>query len=273
MPTLPPPPPDPSRDASRDAGLPVTRFGTLAGVGAAGAMACAFPAALHLAGALSPGESLGRVWIGLTVAALLPMIAVVAVLGRAREGRRAFAGPGAGSFAFGVVMWVVLLGFALALLGSALRATTHHHALAGVTFALCALALAAGLAAVCARFAGWLDALPPGPRRTIRIAVSVGMWAAAVWLALGCARAQSHDAASAAQVQTLLDVTAFLLAAALAARQALVVRRALALVGPPAVVVIFAVGVPVLRSEPFREVLSEKAPAFAVAAELLVPRR
>jgi hypothetical protein len=268
-----PPSPSPPPDRSRDASSLVTRFGTVAGVGTAGAMACSFPAALRLARAIPGGESAAHVWVALAAAALLPMAAAVVVLGPAREGSRAFGGAVAGVFGFGVAMWLVLVGVGLAVFGSALRATTHHHALAGVTFALCGLLLALCAAAVCARVVALLKLVPPGLRRFLMFALSAVLTSAVVWLALLCARASSRDEASAAQVGTVVDILAFLLAAALAARQALVVRRILALVGPPAVVVVLAVGVPALQSESFQRVVREKAPAFAVAAELLAPRR
>jgi hypothetical protein len=199
------------------------------------------------------------------------MVASVAILGAAREGARGFGGGGASIFAFGVAMWLVLVGVGLALVGSVLRATTHHHALAGVTFALCALALAVGAMAVCARVVGLLKSASPPVRRASVVTISAALGLSVVGLAVGSARAGSHDAASVAQVGTVIDVLAFLLAAALAARQARVVRRMLALVGPPAVVVVMAVGVPALRYEPLRQILREKAPAFAAAAQVLSP--
>jgi hypothetical protein len=250
----------------------VARFGTITGVGTVAAMACTLPAAMRLSTVVTGGETPSHVWAALAAAVLLPMLGAVALLGPAREGSRAFGGPGAAGFAFGASMWLVLLGVGLAVFGRVLRATTHHHALAGVTFALCGLGLACGLAALCARLVGLLKVAPPTLRRALTLAVSALLGLAVVWLAFVCARASSLDPVSDAQVGTVVDTLAFLLAAAYAARRAFVVRRALAVVGPPAVVVILAVGVPVLRYEPFREVLRARAPAFDAAAQLLAPR-
>ena len=264
-------PPQPPPDRPRDGGTPVARFGTIAGLGTAAALACAMPAATRIAPALTGGEPSGQVWVALAAAALLPMGLAVALLVAAREGSRAFGGPRAGPFALGASMWIVTVGVGLAVFGAALRATTHQHALAGVTFALGALALAAAAGFVCARVVELLGAAPAILRWAIGIAIATTLGVAVLLLVLRCAGASTRDPASAAQVGTVVDVLAFLVAAGFAARQARVVRRMMALVGPPAVVVVLAVGVPALRYEPVREIVREKAPAFAMAARLLAP--
>ena len=88
------------------------------------------------------GASAPRAWVALAAAALVPMVAAVVVLRGAREGLRAFAGPGAGLRAFGVGLWIASLIVAFTFFGGVLRAHTHHHGLAGVTFAFGALGLA-----------------------------------------------------------------------------------------------------------------------------------
>jgi hypothetical protein len=258
----------PPHDPARDTGSPVARFGTLAGIVTASAMVCALPAVMRLAPSLPAGLTPWHMWLALASAALLPMGAAVFILGRAREGTRAFAGPGAAPVAFGVSMWLVIVGVALTVLGAVLRATTHHHGLAGVTYALGGLALALVSAVVCARIVGTIQAASAGVRRALTLSLSVLLGLSVVLVAFGCARASARDAASSAELGTVVDVLAFLLAAVFGARRAQVVRRLLALVGPPAVVVVVAVGVPALRSGPVREIVREKAPAFDVAAEL-----
>jgi hypothetical protein len=246
----------------------VIRFGTVAGVGTAGALACSLPAALRLLRGLGETDSAAHVWLGLAAAALLPMMAAVVVLRLAREGSRAFGGDGA-AFAYGVSMWLVLLVVGLSVFGRVLRATTHHHALAGVTFALGGLALAVATAALCARLVAVVRDAPPFPRRVLYVALTGFLGVALLWVALGCARASSHDSASASQVGTVVDVFAFVVAAGYAARSSIVVRRIFALVGPPAMVVVLAVGIPALRWEPLHEAVQERAPLFGVAAQLL----
>src|ERR1019366_4733011 len=149
-----PPPPAPAGPLrpgpSPDGGSLVLRFGTAIGLAAAAALACALPAAMRVAAVLG-AEGTGRAWTGLAASALVPMVATVLTLRGAREGLRAFGGPGAELRAYGMALWAVWLVVALALFGSVLRATTHQHALAGVTFAFGELALAVGLALASAR--------------------------------------------------------------------------------------------------------------------------
>ncbi|MGH7440960.1 MAG: hypothetical protein ACRENE_35245, partial [Polyangiaceae bacterium] len=262
--------PQPNRP--RESASLVIRFGTVAGVGTAGALACSLPAALRLLPGLGEAESPGHVWLALASAALLPMMAAVVVLGLAREGSRAFGGEGA-AFAYGVSMWLVLLVVGLSVFGRLLRATTHHHALAGVTFALGGLGLALGTAVVCARVVTILRSAPAWPRRVLSAALTVSLGAALLMVALGCARASWHDPSSAAEVGTLVDVFAFVVSAGYAARSATVVRRIFALVGPPSVVVVLAVGLPALRWEPLREAMRDRAPVLEVAAQLVAHHR
>jgi hypothetical protein len=246
----------------------VIRFGTVAGVGTAGALACTLPAALRLLHGLGDADSASHVWLALASAALLPMMAAVVVLRLAREGSRAFGGEGA-AFAYGVSMWLVLLVVGLSVFGGVLRATTHHHALAGVTFALGGLALAMGTAAVCARLVTVVRDAPPWPRRVLSVSLTVFLGVALLWVALGCARASSHDVASSSQVGTVVDVFAFVVSAGYAARSSIVIRRIFALVGPPAMVVVLAVGIPALRWDPLREAVRERAPLYGAAAQVL----
>ncbi len=269
---MPEPLPPPPSARPGETGSLVSRFGTTVGLGAAAAMACALPATLRVSRALGGAESPLLVWVALAAIALVPMIASLVVLRRAREGWRAFGGPGASAFIYGVSLWLVVLVLGLSVLGRFLRATTHHHALAGVTFALAGLALALGAGAACARIVSVLRAVSPGVRRALALVLSLVAGAGLLWLALGCARASSHDAVSAGQVGIVVDDLAFVLAAAFASRHALVIRRVLALVGPPVAVVVLAVGLHALGGAPLREAVRERAPAFAVAADVLAPR-
>jgi hypothetical protein len=250
----------------------VTRFGGVVGLGTAAALVCALPAGLRIA-RVAPAENLPEAWFALGASALVPMVLTVAVLQRARDGWRAFGGPGAATFVFGVAMWLGSLAVGLSVLGSLLRATTHHHALAGVTFAFGALVMALALAAVCSRLVGILRSVDGPSRRVLAAGLSAVAAAAFVWLALGSASASARDTASAAHVSTVVDTLAFLLSAALAARRATGVRRIFALIGPPTAVVVLAAGIPLLRSASLREAIRAHAPSFEVGAELLVPGR
>jgi hypothetical protein len=263
-----PPPPN----SVEDAGSLVLRFGTAMGLTATAALACAVPASIRIARVLEgPDGAVAHVLVGLAAAALGPMLVMVVALRAAREGLRAFVGPGAGLRAYGVGLWLASLVVALALFGSALRRTTHQHALAGVTFACGAGAIALGSAIVCARVVGILRNAAPGTRRGLSTAIAAIAIAAIAWVGLAFLRAVSSDPASMAASGTVVDILAFVLAALLASRlsfasfASFAPRRALALVGPPVAVAVTALGLSALRDAPLRLAVEDRAPAFAPA--------
>src|SRR5258708_6925172 len=103
-----PPPSSPSLGGNEETGSLVLRFGTAVGHAEASAMAGALPAALRVGAGLGAGlgqDATGRVWTGLAAVSLVPMVAAVVVLRGAREGLRAFGGPGAELRAYGVGLW------------------------------------------------------------------------------------------------------------------------------------------------------------------------
>jgi hypothetical protein len=218
-------------------------------------------------------EGTVRVWVALAAAALGPMVAAIIVLRGAREGLRAFGGPGSALRAFGVALWLASLLVGLSLFGSVLRSTTHHHALAGVTFAFGAVALATASGVVCARVISILRDAPEGLRRLLALALGFTACAAVAWVGLGFIRAaSSSDDPSSAAAGTVVDVLAFALAALFGARRSFMARRPLALFGPPVAVVLLAVGASALGDAPLRDAIGERAPAFAPAANVAVFR-
>jgi hypothetical protein len=263
-------PPPPVR--ADDGGSAVVRFGSAVGLAAAAALACVVPAALRVASSDAGDVGATHAWVALAATALLPMLAAVVVLRGAREGLRAFAGPGAGLRLYGVALWMSTLLVGLSLFGSVLRATTHQHALAGVTFAFGALALAIGDALVCVRIVAIARGLPEGGRRVLLLAVAIAVGILLLAVGVRFVRAASHDAASYAAAGTVVDVLAFALAALFASRRSLVSRRSIALVGPPVAVVVAAVGIAMLRDASMRAAIGDRAPAFGAVVEALVPR-
>jgi hypothetical protein len=248
------------------------RFGAALGLAVAASLVCAAPAALRVSAAESGGHVNLRVWMALAAAALGPMVAAVVVLRGAGEGMRAFAGPGAWVRAFGVGLWLASLLVALTWFGSLLRATTHHHALAGVTYAFGALAMAVGLGLVCVRAVAVLGALPAAARSLAFGALGGAVVVALAALAVRFGRAAAHDAASAAAAANVIDVLAFAFAGFLASRRALGAPRFLALLGPPLAVVLLAMGISGLRDAAIRQAIADRAQAFAPAASLLSGR-
>ncbi|HEX3342934.1 MAG TPA: hypothetical protein VHS09_00125, partial [Polyangiaceae bacterium] len=257
MPASAPPPP------KSDAGSFVVRFGTAVGLGAIAALAAAVPATLRVSSVAAGGAATWRVWFALAAAALVPMVAAVVVLRGAREGLRAFAGPGAGLRAAGAGLWLAALLVGLTLFGRVLRASTHQHALAGVTFAFGALFYAAGSAVVCGRVVSLARGAPEFARRGLLLILGTAAVLALVYVGLRFVHGASHDAASYGAAGTVVDVLAFGLAAFFASRRSLVARRAIAMVGPPIAVVVVALGVTALRTSSMRDAVSEAAPVFA----------
>jgi hypothetical protein len=244
------------------------RFGTAVGLAAVAALACATPAWVRVEHGLTGADGSARVWLALASAALGPMLVSVIVLRAARDGLKAFSGPGAGLRAFGVALWIGSLLVSLSLFGSLLRATTHHHALAGVTFAFGAVALAGSSAVVCVRIVAILQGASRTVRTAMLVTLTVTTLAALAWIALGFTVAASRDPASAAAAATVVDVLAFALSGILAARLSLSSRRTIALIGPPVAVVIAAVGFSTLRESSVRDAIREHAPAFSSVADL-----
>ncbi len=264
-------PPGPAEDSAPF----IVHLATAMGLGTLAALACALPATLRVEDALVGGATAGRVWTALAASALGPMIAAVVVLRSAADGVRVLLGPGARWRAFGVALWLASLFVMLAVFGSTLRATTHHHALAGVTYAFGALALALGSALVSARVIAVLRRASYEMRHGATAFLSAMAVAGLGWVALRFVRAVAHDPSSSAAVATVVDVVAFAVAALLASGRALASNRPVALFGPTIALVVAVLGITTLRDAPLRETVVTHAPMFASAASAagLVPGR
>jgi hypothetical protein len=260
-------PPRPSSQGEETGSL-VLRFGTAVGLAAAAAMAGAFPAALRVGAALGQ-DGTGRVWTGLAAASLVPMVGAVVVLRGAREGLRVFGGPGAELRAYGVALWASSLLVVLTLIGGVLRATTHQHALAGVTFAFAAAFAAVGLALACVRIVAILRGATPGLRGGLALVLAMAVFAALGGIGMRFLHAALHEPTSAPAAGMVVDVLAFSLAAVSAAGRTLASRRAVAVVGPPVAVAIVALGFSALRDPSLRTVIDDRAPAFAAVVDTL----
>ena len=255
-----------------DGGVLVLKVAAAIGLAAAGALTCTFPAAMRVAAGLAGDLPAVRAWSALGAAALLPMGLSVVVLRGARQGLRSFAASDAGLSAFGAGLFLTALLAGLSVFGELLRETTHHHALAGVTYACGALAFAVVCALGSARVVAILRSLSARARRAAMV-LSGG--AAVVVIGLLAARfvlAVIQDPASSAAGATVVDVLAFAVSAATASLPWRAARRPLALVGPPVAVFLAALGVTTLRDPPVRRAIGESAPAFAPAADLVSGR-
>jgi hypothetical protein len=248
----------------------LVRLGTALGLAAAGAMACALPAALRVSSAASSGTV--RAWVALAAAGLVPMLLAVVVLRGAREGLRAFAGEGAGLRVWGAGMWVATQFVVLAIVGALLRATTHQHALAGVTYAFIALFVAAGSAIVCARVVGILHASSVRTRRILLVALTALALLAVGAVGMRFVRAVWRDPTPSPPAAMVVDVLAFALAALFSSRPSFAPRRAIAVVGPPAAVALLILGVPARKDPALRAAFEDRAPLFAPIVDMTSPR-
>ncbi len=246
----------------------VGRLGTLAGVATLAAAVAAVPAALRVASVADPPVDTARAWLALTGIGVLPLLLVIGVLRAAREGLRAFAGLGALERALAAVAWSAWMLLGVALFGSVLRAKTHHHALAGVTFALGGLALGVLLALLSVRFAGLLRAL--SARSTAR-AVTAALLASLAPLALLAARvAHAVPELTPGARAWVVDGLALGLCALFAARRSFEQRRVLTLLGPPFAAAAVGLAWHLLsRWSGATEVFAARAPLFAALRSLL----
>jgi hypothetical protein len=258
-----------------DSGSLVTRFGAMVGLAVAAALASSVPASVRVARSLHDTDgSIDHAWVALAAATLVPMFVAVMALRAAREGLRAFEGPGARLRVYGVLLWLAWLVIALAVLGAFLRKTTHQHALAGVTYAFGAVAIALGLAAAASRIVTILRGASGELRRAAGAALGLATVGAFAGIGLAFTRAVAADPASVQAPGMVLDRLAFLLAAFLASRRsfaAFSVRRTLALVGPPIAVAVIALGAAALKDAPLAAAMRERAPAYAAALDVVSP--
>lgn len=132
--------------------IAVERIGNATFAAALAAALASLPAALRLAQA---DGSFPMAWALLAAIALVPMAILVPLFRAAREGLRAWGGDGLGERIAGFGAWLGAMLIFMLRFGTALRAKTHHHALAGVTFAVGALVIAVVLGIVAVRLVRW----------------------------------------------------------------------------------------------------------------------
>jgi hypothetical protein len=191
------------------------------------------------------------------------MIAGVAVARRARESLRAFGARGR-AVALGFAAWVALVFGMLLGWGALLRATTHHHGLAAVTFSVGAVAIALVLALLVQRcVAIAVETRHPFIARAL--AGAAGLVVALV------AVAGARIAVAGSSGPLVVDVLSIAVVLTLFSRPVFAIRRALAMIGPPLVATLLVLGISTLRaSPPLRAAIAESAPVFHSCVALLV---
>ena len=278
-PSLPPLPPTTFRPPPLEGSPPPVparlRVGAIVGAGVLAAAFLSLPAALRIGASPGSGGILPA-WLSLVACAVVPATLGVALLRAAREGLRAFAGPDAMLHLLGVVTWVVCLFGAMSALGAGLRATTHHHGLAGVTFALGALVVAVALGLVVRRVV--VLAQRSSPRaRAVLVGLTLAALAAVVAIGgIGLTRAAPAGTSSALPPSTgamFVDLLAFAIAIGFLSRAEFARRHLLARLGLPLGGGVFTLGVLLLvRSSPLADAIVERAPAFAPVVAVVTGR-
>jgi choline-sulfatase len=236
----------------------LARAGSLLGSATLAGLLGSIPAAVRIAHA---GGAPLRAWIALAACALVPTIALVAFARSAREGARTIAGEAAPLVSWGIATWAMTTFLALAAFGALLRATTHHHGLAGVTFALGGLAIGAALALVTRRLMQMARGAEPWGRAALVTGVLGALVCATLLVVVRVARAAGGAELLSA---TLTDALAFVVAAAALSRQTFARVTWLALGGPPLAIGLLALGWALLSRDPaLIEAIRLSAPLFA----------
>ncbi len=222
----------------------VTRLGSVFGAGALAALAASMPAATRVARAADGRFGVTGVWLALAASALVPMIVAVAILRGARRGADSLAGDAPTPRALGAAIWAFAATLTLMAFGAALRATTHHHALAGATYALVGIVVVAALALLTARLVAVASGWPPLAQRAILGALALLLLGALVLVSTRVSRTSPPAAL------LLVDVLAAFIAAGIAAGPALATSRVFAALGPPLAVIVLVLGLGGLRGAP-----------------------
>ncbi|HEX7662907.1 MAG TPA: hypothetical protein VF407_00275 [Polyangiaceae bacterium] len=260
------PPPDSEEDAQPVS--PVLRFGSLVGAALVSALLASAPAALRM-------DDVPGAWLSLAAIELLPLALAIFVFRHARVGLKAYAGERAQERSLTVALWLSATVVVFSLLGAVLRATTHHHALAGVTFAIVALVASVALIPASARIVdialGWLQ---KGARA--RLVVAFVLLATMFGLVvLRLVHAVPPEATLSPKASSdVVDLFTFAVVAILASTPQIAGRRMLALIGPPAAVALLAVGIPRLVSSPTLAAgIAERGPLFSCPISLISDTR
>jgi hypothetical protein len=244
----------------------VARFGSVVGGGVLAAAVASLPAELRLGEAHSFLGAIGQ-WLAL-IAILTPLsVLAVAVLRRARTGLRLLVGGQTLLFAAAVLWWAVLELGILSIFGAVLRAKTHHHGLAGVTFAILALISGLMVALLAVRGVRMLSRLPVGSHRVALLIVSAAAFLVVALIGVRTSRAVGLHTASA-----LVDSIALLGATTIASSRAVARGRRLAVAGVPIAAAVMLLGFACLRAEPeLNELLAQGAPLQSWLLGLLGP--
>ncbi len=228
-------PHDPRAPAEEAPGELLLRLGTTVGVAFVAALVGTAPAALRVARAL-PGVGVFTAWSMVGAGALVPAIVLVTLFRGARRGARSFMLEHARQHGTTLFLSVALGLPFVVVFGALLRAKTHHHALAGVTFSIVTLLVWLALAALAARLSRVLATRGQLPARVGFVLAFAAFLGAFAWAGLRASQASSPVAGA------FLDTLALLLACGFGSRPGFLDTRALAALGPPLAAALLALG-------------------------------
>lgn len=221
-----------------------TRFGTVVAGGLITAIVASLPAEIRMGDGGSPGRAIEQ-WVALA-AMLMPFgIAAVGMFRRGREGLRLLAGDKAEVLAAGVLWGCVVEAAILCIFGTLLRAKTHHHGLAGVTFAIVALVSGIVTSLLALRGARMLAKLAPKAQR-LGLTIAGGFAFLIVMLvALKVSKSEELNT-----IGGLIDVLALSVCAVIASARPLADVRPYALIGVPFAAVMLLAGIATVHTDP-----------------------
>jgi len=248
---------DPALDDA-EASTFVTRLGTVVGGGVLAAAASSLPAELRIG---DGGSIIRAIEQWLALAALLTPLAIllVAVIRRGRTGLYILAGHRGPLFAAAALWWAVLELGVLSIFGAVLRAKTHHHGLAGVTFAMLALFSGLGIALLAVRGVRLLLRMPSSGHR-----VALTVAAAAAFLVVALVGLRTSRAVGLHTAAAMVDTLALVVSGTIASSRAMARWRPLAIGGVPMAAFILLLGLACVNAEPdLKDVLAEGAPVQA----------
>lgn len=236
----------------------VTRFGFIVAGGVVSAFASSLPAALRMANDASAPRAIEQ-WVVLAAVSMPLAVTAVAVLRRARVGLLLLVGERALLLAVAVLWWSVIELGLLSVFGALLRKTTHHHALAGVTFS--AFAIVTGIIVALFARRGTMILVRGGtsvPKIGLVMAAACA-FVVTMLVGLRASRAEGLHAAAA-----LVDVLAFAMTTTIASSRLFNRWRPMAIAGVPVAVLLIIAGLTTLRFDPkLQESLGAVAPIHA----------
>ena len=254
--------PDPEQEAEPAEAPALLRVGQALATAVLCALAAVTPAALRLASHTEPTMGLPRAWLLLTGLVVLPMAFASALLRRAGAGFRGLGPDAAGGRLVGTLAWGAWMLAFLDVLGATLRAKTHHHALAGVTFALVALGAGLFFALLGRRLTNAvrsLDQAAHAPLARVLTVVAIGL----PLLLLAYALRHAGPDLDAPLRASIVDGSALAITALFGARLELPSRRELGALGLPVALVLVGLATWMLQDGATREAVDGNAPALA----------